>query len=102
EPGSKLCRGFALQLRQVGSCQVCEHATLQLADRQQHDLLHLDVLKILCGGLERGDDKDQRRNLIQDTSVAVSEHLKCVVDHHRIECCSAGHDPGQRQHEQQS
>ena len=45
--GGKLGRRLAFQAGQVGAGQVGEHAALQLADHQQHDLLDLDILEIL-------------------------------------------------------
>ena len=40
-------RGLAFQPREVGVREMGEHAALQFADHQQHDLLHLDVLEVL-------------------------------------------------------
>ena len=102
EAGGELRRRLPLQPCQVGAREMGEHAALQLADHQQHDLLHLHVLEVLRRRLDRGDGNHQRGNLVQDAPVAVGEHLECVVDHHRIQRGGAGHQAGQHQHQRQA
>ena len=84
ESGGKLRRRLAFQPSQIGTREMREHAVLQFADHQQHDLLHLDVLEILRERLDRRDGHDQRRYLIENAAIVFSEHLERVVDHHRI------------------
>ena len=97
------CAGASRSMRARSAAhEMGEHAPLQLADHQQHDLLDLRVLEILRRRLHRGDDDHQDRNLVEDARVAVGEHREGVVDHHRVERRGARHDAGEQQHEQQA
>ena len=89
EAGGELRRRLALDLGQVGARQVGEHALLQLADHQQHELLDQHGLAVLRRRLGRGDDHHQHRHLVQDALVAGDEHGDRAVDHHRVERRSA-------------
>ena len=102
EPRGKLGRGLALQPSEVGMRQMREHPDLQGPDHQQHDLLHLHVLKILRRRLQRCHPEHQDRDQIQDRRILRGKHLERAIDHHRIERRHPRHDPGQHQHQQQT
>jgi hypothetical protein len=102
ETRRKLGRRLALQPGQVGFRQMCKHAALQFANHQQHHLLNLYILEVLCSRLDRRDCQHERGYLIQDPLITIGEHLKRVVYDDRIERGGAGHQGGQYQHQQQT
>ncbi len=100
EAGGELSRRFPLDAGDVCLHQMAEHPPLQVADHDQHQVLHRQRLAVLRRRLRRGDQHHQRRHLVEDARIVGREHVERALDHQRVERGQGCHQHRQHQHRQ--